>query len=124
MDVFSAFPQAIITNVWEIGQIQRATEVGNRFVPLGYLDVIVDEVSSASFDQTPSADFLDSDTLLYVRPEQVSASKSALMASYVLHNSEDGMYYNIVNVGTGKNQQTGQIEHLELIIRQTEVVNG
>ena len=43
---------------------------------------------------------------------------------YMLHNNQTGAYYEIVDAGIGKNQHTGDIEHLELRVVRTEITNG
>lgn len=120
MDVFSAFPNAI-TNEWELGQVQRATEVGDIFSSIGALSVIADEGSSASIHQSPNADDLSSDTMLFVQPLELPTTNPAeLMASYIWYNNAEGQFYEIIDVGVGKNQETGAVEHIEMKLRQTE----
>lgn len=121
MDVFSAFPNAIVSGVWQLGTIGQDTEVGIGFNKLADLDVIVDEIAIAELGMNPSPDELVSDTLLYVRPEQLpTLNASALVAGIMLYNSEQDLYYTIENAGVGKNQETGEIEHVELLIKPTE----
>ena len=120
---FDAFPNAIISGVWEIGSCQHGTVVGNTYTKLNDIDVIIDEGYNSSINATPEA--LVSDMLLYVRPCQMPTIKTnQLVSNYMLHNSEDDEYFEIVDAGIGKNQHTGEIEHLELKVVQTEVVNG
>jgi len=121
VDVFSAFPHAIVYGQWLIGSVERATEVGNVFKPIGYLDVIIEEGCSTQTGMTPNADQIDSDSLLYTKPEQLPTCRRAgLMAGFMLLDTEDGQFYEIRDVAVGKNQETGETEHLELKIRQTE----
>lgn len=121
--IFDAFPNAIISGVWQIGECQHGTVVGNRFTPLGFIDVVIDEGSSSSINSIPEA--LRSDLLVYARPEQMpSVSSNKLVSGYMLYNSEEDTYFEIVDAGVGKNQHTGQIEHIELKLVQTEVVDG
>ena len=47
-----------------------------------------------------------------------------LVSNYMLHNNQTGAYYEIVDAGIGKNQHTGNIEHLELRVVRTEITNG
>lgn len=125
MDVFNAFPDAIITGVWQIAAHQRGTLVGNVFDAENAvdLDVIVDEANQSDINIAPGAQSLEADLLLYVRPEQLpTVNTRALVAGYLLHDSTHGDYFAIVHAGVGKNQQTGQVEHIELLVRQTEVV--
>lgn len=121
MDVFSAFSNAIVYGVWQLGTLDQDTEVGMSFNKLTDLDVIVDEIAIAERGMNPNPDELVSDTLLYVRPEQLpTLNASALVAGIMLYNSEQDLYYTIENAGIGKNQETGEIEHIELLIRPTE----
>ncbi len=121
--IFDAFPNAIISGVWQIGECQHGTVVGNQFIPLGFIDVVIDEGSSSNINSIPEA--LRSDLLVYARPEQMpSVSSNKLVSGYMLYNSEEDTYFEIVDAGVGKNQHTGQIEHIELKLVQTEVVDG
>ena len=124
MDVFSAFPNAILTEEWVLGSVERATEVGNMFKPLGYLEAIADEGYSAQTDMSPNASQLSSDTMLFVKPSCITIPPARLMAGYLLKNCLTGQFYEIIDVGVGKNQEVGKFEHLELKIRQTEAEYG
>lgn len=125
MDVFSAFPNAIVSNVWQLGQIVNNTETGRAFDSLGFKDVIVDEEALGSIYSSPSAAEIDSGTLIYAKPSQLpTVNTSALVADYFWYDSDGDQYYSIVEVGLGKNQENGRIEHIEFKIRQTEVING
>lgn len=124
MDVFSAFPHAISQD-WELGEVQRATEVGDIYSPIGTMDAIVDAGDSASLHQSPNADGISSDTMLFVRPEQMPTTfPGELMASYAWYNTAEDQFYDIIDVWVGRNQENGQIEHLELKLRQTETQYG
>lgn len=124
MDIFTALPSAIVTN-WELGQVKRATDVGKVFTGLGNIGVIVDEVASDGIDQSPNADYLNTDTLLFVRPQDVpTVATGALIADYLWHDTDTDQYYEITEVGVGKNQETGVIEHLEFRIQPTGVFDG
>lgn len=121
--IFDAFPNAIISGIWEIGTCQHGTVVGNQYQKVNDLDVVVDEGSSSSINTIPET--LRSDLLLYVMPCQVPTTQTnALVSGYMLYNRAENAYYEIVDAGIGKNQHTGYIEHLELKVVQTEVVNG
>jgi len=121
--IFSAFPEAIITGVWQIGTCQHGTVVGNQFNGIEYLDVIVDEGNSSQVNTTPEA--LRSDLLIYAYPCQMpTLATNALVSGYMLHNAVEDTYYEIVDAGIGKNQHTGAIEHIELKVVQTEVVDA
>lgn len=121
VDVFSAFPKAVVKNVWQIGEWVSDTRTGNEFKSIGYIDVIEDEAGDMSFGSAPNAEVLTSDILLYVRPEQLPTTNiNALKTAYMLCSQVTGDYYVIVNAGAGKNQENGKIEHIELLLRQTE----
>ena len=120
--IFNAFPKAIISGVWEIGTCQHGTLVGNTYLKSGDLDVVIDEGNSSRISTTPES--IVSDMLLYVKPEQMpTISTSELVSGYMLHNSAEDAYYEIVDAGLGKNQHTGSIEHIELKVVRTEVVD-
>ena len=46
-----------------------------------------------------------------------------LVANYMLYNSATDTYFMIIDAGVGKNQHTGNIEHLELKVRPTEIAD-
>lgn len=121
--IFDAFPNAIISGVWEIGTCQHGTLVGNQYTKLNDIDVVVDEGYNASINQTPET--ITSDLLIYAIPEQLPANNAPeLVANYMLYNSQDNAYYEIVDAGVGKNQHTGRLEHIELKVVRTDVVNA
>lgn len=123
MDVFSAFPNAIVSNVWELGEMTRSSEIGKVFTdnPI-CCDVIIDEEETAILDTSPQAEYRESDTLIYAKPEQMpTLDTGTLQGSYLWHNAETDAYYEIRKAGVGKNQETGVIEHMEFIIHQTEL---
>ena len=123
MDIFSAFPSAIIYNTWEIGLMNRDTEIGKTFesAPTS-CDVIIDEEEQAFLDTSPQAEYRDSNTLIYAKPDQLpTLDTGTLQASYLWHNIENDTYYEIRRVGIGKNQDNGVVEHVEFEIHQTEV---
>lgn len=123
LSIFEAFPNAIVSGVWQIGSCQHGTVVGNQFEKIIDIDVIVDEGNSSSVDTTPEA--LRSDLLIYAYPCQMpTLSTNALVSGYMLYNSDEDAYYEIIDAGIGKNQHTGLVEHIELKVVQTEVVNG
>lgn len=120
MDIFQALPSAIVTNTWELGTVKRATDIGKVFQSIGSVDVIVDEVESNGFNQAPNADYLDSDTLLFTRPDAIpSVTPAVLISDYLWHNLETDQYYEITEVGVGKNQESGVVEHIEFKIQPT-----
>lgn len=118
--IFDAFPNAIIYGVWQIGVCQHGTIIGNTFTRIGDLDVIIDEGSNSNVNTTPEA--LRSNMLVYVKPEQLPTLKSnELVSGYMLYDSSEDKYYEIIDAGIGKNQEIGKIEHVELMVVQTEV---
>lgn len=122
ISVFEVFRNAIITGEWEIGTCQHGSVVGNVFEKVADLDVILDEGSNSNVNATPET--LNSDLLVYVKPEQLPTTRTRkLVSGYMLHNSVDDDYFEIIDAGIGKNQHTGQIEHLELKVVQTEVAD-
>lgn len=123
LSIFEAFPNAIISGVWEIGFSQHGTVVGNQFTKINDLNVVVDEGSSSSISSTP--EILRSDLLVYAIPCQLpTLHTNELVSAYMLHNKIEDSYYEIIDAGIGKNQHTGEIEHVELKLAQTEVIDG
>lgn len=123
LSIFDAFPNAIISGVWQIGTCQHGTIVGNEFKLINDIDVVVDEGQSASVTSTPEA--LNSDILVYVHPDQLPTLNTAkLVSGYMLYNTVEDTYYQIIDAGVGKNQHTGNIEHVELRLLQTEIANA
>lgn len=111
--IFKAFPRAIISGKWELGEIKHGTVVGDEFKKIADVDVIVDEGANSDNDQTP--ELITSDLLVYARPEQLpTLNVNKLIASYGLRDKETGTTYLIDDAGIGKNQETGAIEHVEL----------
>lgn len=129
--IFDAFPNAIISGVWQIGTCKHGTVVGNQFNSLNNVDVIIDEGYNSNINTTPET--IGSDMLVYVKPCQMPKEVNelmmtnqvvlALVANYMLYNSANDTYYVIVDAGVGKNQHTGNIEHLELKLRETEIAD-
>lgn len=125
MDVFNAFPSAVVSGQYFIGRFQRGSVEGNKFTNEGELDVIIDEGDSSDIGKAPNAESLLADLLLYVRPSQLpTLNPRALTTSYMIYDSENDDYFAIISAGIGKNQHEGNLEHVELLLRQTEVVNG
>ena len=122
LSIFDAFANAIIYNVWQIGTSKRGTVVGSQFTKVADLDVVIDEGASVQITTNPEE--LTSDLLVYVKPEQMpTISANKLVSGYMLYDSTNDDYYEIISVGVGKNQHTGIIEHLELRVVQSEVTN-
>ena len=121
--IFSAFPKAIITGVWQIGTCQHGTLIGNVFTKYSDIDVIIDEDNNSSVDT--DIETIKSAMLIYCKPSQMpTLNTNTLVAGYMLYNSADDEYYMIVDAGVGKNQHTGEIEHIELKVVQTEVTDA
>lgn len=125
VNVFEAFPNAIISGIWEIGEVERASVVGDAYTTLNSLDVIVEEAADGNFHKTPDADDITNDTLVYAKPEQLpSLAPAKLTGDYLLKNAETGQFYDIIGADIGKNQETGEIEHVELWVRPTEAIEN
>lgn len=125
MDVFDAFPNAIISKIWEIGIVLRGTEVGTKFQAVGFVDVIVDEEVNGSLGTSPNAEGVSDDTLIYARPTDLpKVPIASFVGGYYWHNTETDTFYEIVQVGVGKNQEKGIVEHLEFKVQPTGVVSG
>ena len=130
--IFDAFPNAVISGVWQIGTCKHGTVVGNTYNSINYIDVIIGEEYNSNVTTTPES--VQSDLLLYVKPCQMPKEVNGLMltgqivqglvANYMLYNSATDSYYMIVDAGIGKNQHTGRIEHIELKVLPTEVTNA
>lgn len=122
ISIFDVFSNAIISGVWQIGTCQHGTLVGNVFTKEADLDVVIDEGNASVVDTTPEE--LKSYLLVYVKPEQMPTIRTnKLVSSYMLYDSVNDDYYEIIDAGVGKNQHTGNIEHLELKVVQTEVAD-
>lgn len=123
MDVFEAFDNAIVSGRWELGQLMTGTMVGKEFSNTVFCDVIVDEGSYARPDRSPEVEYQESETLIYARPEQMpTLSTSELTNGYMWHDAETDTFYEIRQASLGKNQETGEVEHVEFLIRPTLVV--
>ena len=125
MDVFESFPNAIVSDVWQIAQYQEGSLVGSVWDAdeAVSLDVIIDEGDASNLNYGSNAEALDADLLLYVRPEQLpTTNPRELTSGYMLYDSENGDYFAIIRASNGKNQETGKIEHLELLLRQTDAI--
>lgn len=120
--VFDAFSKAIVADDWELGEIIENTEVGKIFSSKGFKQVIVDEADGGSLNNAPSADGLMSDTLIYAMPSEMPGLNVArYISSYYWHQKSSNQYFEIIEVGVGKNQARGIIEHIEFRIRPTDI---
>jgi hypothetical protein len=121
MDVFNAFAGAVVSGVYSIGSYQRGSLEGNQFTKISDIDVIIDESDIGMIGRAPNAEVLDADLLLYVKPSQLpTLNPRALTAGYMIYDSKADDYFAIIHAMIGKNQHSGQIEHVELLLRQTE----
>lgn len=121
MTVFEAFPNGL--EVWQIGTVNYSTITGNTTAGWKTINVIADEVQN---ETAPSlnAPGIESDTLLYCKPAELpSTSIPTLISDYAVKDP-DGRTYAIIKAGAGKNQETGELEHIELIVRQTGTVEA
>lgn len=121
LTVFQAFPNGIEHEIWQIGQMAYSTITGNALdsTTLTFIDAIVDEANDSEPNASPNSAVTYSDTLLYVRPDQMPTIDTAeLIASYAVKNTQTDKLYAIIDAGIGKNQDNGVIEHIELRLRQ------
>lgn len=119
MTVFEAFPEAIVTYNWLA--IKRGTEIGTTATLGAAVGLIETEADKGVLHNTPKADGVVADILVYVRPEDMPEKVPArLMAGYALQD-DILQQYDIVEVGIGKNQETGKIEHYELSLKLTKM---
>lgn len=122
MDVFKALPGAVVSGRYSIGSYQRGTVEGAIYTKEADLDVIIDEGDIGEIGLAPNAEALDADLLLYVKPEQLPTTNArALTAGYLIYDSDEDDYFAIINAGLAKNQQNGTLEHVELLLQQTDV---
>lgn len=123
--VFEAFPAGIIRGRYSIGAYQRGTIVGAEFVSYGNLDVIVDEGDASDISYSPNAAEIKADIIMYAMPEQLpTVNPRALTSGYLIYDSQEDDYFAITTANLAKNQNTGELEHVELSLVQTEVTNG
>lgn len=124
MTVFDAFPNAIVQ--LKIAQIAYSSITGNDIdlENAETIDAIIDEGSSSDANQAPNAAGLYADTLIYTRPEQLPTTDTSTLVSDYAIIDENGRTWEIIDAGVGKNQDNGQIEHIELKIRQVGANNG
>ena len=120
MNVFEAFPNAI--EQMSIVEVDYGTITGNTTGGAKTIRVIKDEVTTADPTNSPNAATIATDTLLYVVPADLpTTDTSELVSGYIIRDAQ-GRDYEIVDAGAGKNQHTGQLEHIELKIRPTETI--
>ena len=120
MDVFNAFPKAIISDQWELGEVNRAPDIGDVSSNPVACDVIIDEGSYADAHRSPNADGESSDILIYAKPDQMPTLLTASLTNgYMWHDKLNDLYYEIREASQGKNQETGVVEHVEFLVRPT-----
>lgn len=124
MTVFDAFPNAIVQ--LKIAQVAYSSITGNNIdlENAETIDAIIDEGSSSDANQAPNAAGLYADTLIYTRPEQLPTTDTSTLVSDYAIIDENDRTWEIIDAGVGKNQDNGQIEHIELKIRQIGANNG
>lgn len=121
MDVFEAFPNAIIMAY--IAPISYGTIEGNRLGQRKEIHVIIDEGSNADQNSSPMNASIQSDTLIYCKPHEMpTTDASTLVADYAII-SGGGQVFAIEDAGIGRDQDTGRIEHIELKIRPTGAID-
>lgn len=124
MTVFDAFPNAIVQI--KLAPIAYSSITGNDIdlENAETIDAIIDEGSSSDANQAPNSAGLYADTLIYTRPEELpTTDTSALVSDYAIVDSKDRTW-EIIDAGAGKNQDNGQLEHIELKIRQIGANDG
>lgn len=115
MDVFEAFPNALITCY--IAPVSYGTIEGNTLGEKQEIHAILDEGSNADTTNSPSNANLMSDTLIYCKPYELpTTDASTLVGDYVIIDA-GGRTYAIEDAGIGRNQLTGRTEHVELKLR-------
>ena len=124
MTVFDAFPNAIVQ--LKIAKVAYSSITGNNIdlENAETIDAIIDEGSSSDANQAPNAAGLYADTLIYTRPEQLPTTDTSTLVSDYAIIDENDRTWEIIDAGVGKNQDNGQIEHIELKIRQIGANNG
>lgn len=122
MDIFDAFPHAIVSEQFEIGKADFGTEIGTVFSEASACDVVIDEGTYATTGRTPDVPYMTSDILIYARPQQMPTLVTAKLTNgYIWHDKINDLYYEIREASLGKNQETGEVEHVEFLLRPTEI---
>lgn len=117
MVVFDLFPNAI--EAWKIGAVSYGTITGNKMTGEKTIHVVVDAGNSARTDSSPNAATIAIDTLLYCQPAEMPTTDTSTLVSDYMVRDPQGRFYAIEDAGIGKNQHTGEIEHIELKLRPT-----
>lgn len=124
MTVFEAFPKAI--QEMELLKLTRDTLHGTSYKSLGVIRAIIDQANSVSMGDTgtpASIDFLD---LLYVDPSSpaIAGAVGGLQvdnpetwgASYGVKVNGSKVLRKVKEVGFGRNQEDGTVEHIEFTL--------
>lgn len=123
MTVFEAFPNGL--EAWGIAKVHYGTLTGNEQIGTPTtINVIVDEINTSEVRAGATATPLDSDTLLYAKPEELPTTNPAVLIAYYMAIDPQGRTYRIMDAAKGKNQDTGKLEHIELTIRQTAAIDA
>lgn len=122
MNVFEAFPNAI--EKLKLVEIDYGTIEGNKTGQAKEFRAIKDEGTTADPTNASSAATIASDTLIYAMPADLpTTDTSELVSAYIVRDAQ-GRAFEIIDAGAGKNQHTGQLEHIELKLRPTEVIDS
>lgn len=125
MDVFSAFPGAVVSDRYYIAVCQRGTLEGNKVLLVSSLNVIVDEGDAGDIGNAPNSETLIADLLMYTKPSELpTLNPRELVAGYLVYDELYKDYFRIIDASIGKNQETGAIEHVELRLRQTDALEA
>lgn len=120
MTVFEAFPNGL--EAWKIAKMAYSTMTGNRYAAeITTINAIADE---AQGEETPTSagrpQEIRADTLIYCQPAELpTTSIPTLLTNYCVFDP-DGRIYRITDAGRGKNQETGELEHIEIKLVQIE----
>lgn len=119
--IFDAFPNAILRNEWEYGLRAHNSALGAVFEPIGYVDVILD--AGVASELNTSVQTIASDRLIYCRESFPEKDINTIVASGMFRVNVNGKdrYYNVIDAGIGKNQESGKIEHYEFLVRETKL---
>ena len=96
--------------------------MGSQYTKVADIDVIVDEADMSIIGMAPNAEAIEADLLMYCKPSQLpTTNPRKLVADYMIYDAEYNDYFIIVDASMGKNQDTGVIEHAELLLKQTDI---
>lgn len=119
--VFDAFPMAV--EIWTLVALNRDTLTGISITEIGDLEVIVDTANSSTIGNSTTPAYSNSQDLLYVNPASPALAVAPLpldpqdvAANYGVIAPGSSSVRRIQEVGVGKNQQNGVVEHYEFTI--------